>query len=435
MPGSVLIALGLIGMIVLIFSGLPIFVAIGLAGAFGTLMFVQPSAFMASGYLIYGSLWKIGLLATPGFILMGAIFFECGFGKDLFNTANKWLGRLPGGLLIASVAMGAMFGFICGSAMAGLATIGTIAIPEVEQRGYDMKLSLGTFAISGTLSVLIPPSLLMIIYAVLAEVSLSDLFFAGLIPGILLGLFIAAYIVFRTTVNRNLCPPAPRVSWRERLNSLVGIIPVLLTFFIVLGGIYKGVWSVIEAASAGAVLAVVFSVIYGRFTWARFRASLYTTFRICSMVFTIMISATFLNYFVFVSKFDEILVSLVTAFKLPNWAVIFAILLTMSIMGCIFDMMALLLLSIPVFLPVAISVGYSPIWFGIILIIAAELALITPPVGLNLYILKDMAPKGVTTMDIAKGALPLVIVVWVLFALLTLFPQIALWLPSVMKAS
>jgi C4-dicarboxylate transporter DctM subunit len=212
-------------------------------------------------------------------------------------------------------------------------------------------------------------------------------------------------------------------------------VPVLFTFLIVLGGIYMGVWSVIEAASTGAILAVIFSIVYRRLNWVRLRSSLYTTFRICSMVFTIVISATFLNYFVFVSKFDEMLVSFVNLLDLPGWAVIIAILLILSAMGCIFDMMALLLLSIPVFLPLAASVGYSPVWFGIILIIAAELALITPPVGLNLFILKDLAPKGTTTMDVAKGALPLVSVVWLLFILLTAFPQIALWLPSVMRHS
>jgi C4-dicarboxylate transporter DctM subunit len=429
------ILLGLLVMLLALLSGMPVFAGIGIGGAFGAILFVGFKGLLNLGDLIFGSIWHVSFLAAPGFIVMGSLFFEHEFGRDLFETVDKWLRGLRGGLIIATIWMSALFGFICGSNMAGIATIGKIAIPEVESRGYNRRLSLGAFSIAGTLSVLIPPSLWMILYAVWAEVSLEDLFFAGIIPGIVLSLLLSAYVFLRVTFNKRLCPSLKQpVSWSQKLSSLKGIVPVVVTFGVVLGGIYYGIWSVVEASAAGAVLSILLCFVYRRFSWHKFVKSIAGTVRVVVMVYMISISATLLNYFVFVSHLDKYLLKIVSGFNLPGWAIIILILLLITIMGCFFDMLALMIISISLFLPITVKLGFDPVWFGIILIVGCELALVTPPVGVNLFIIKDLAPEGTTAADVALGAIPLVVVVWILFALLTIFPKLVLWLPSLVKA-
>jgi len=433
MNQDIAILLGILILVVTLMSGMPVFVAIGLSGALGSLFFIEPSDLLNLGDLVFNSLWKVALLATPGFILMGAIFFEHGFGRDLFEAARAWLGRFRGGLLLSAVWLGAVFGFICGSNMAGVATIGRIAIPEVERHGYDRGLSLGAFAIAGTLSVLIPPSLLMIIYAVLAETSLGDLFFAGMVPGLILAALLCGYIVLQATLTPEKCPRMEPVDMATKLRSLYGIVPVVATFVVVFGGIYLGIWSVVEASAISTAMALLFAVVYRRFSWGAFGRAVDATLRILVLVYTIIISATLLNHFVIVSKIDERLIAFIGALDMPGWGVMCVILLILTLMGCIFDIYALILISVPVFLPVAISFGYDKVWFGIVLIIACELALVTPPVGINLFIIKNLAPPDTKSADIARGAIPYVFVVWILFLLLIAFPDLVLWLPRSIK--
>jgi tripartite ATP-independent transporter DctM subunit len=317
--------------------------------------------------------------------------------------------------------------------MASTALIGSIAIPEVERRGYDRRLSLGSFAIAGTLAVLIPPSTLMIIYSVLTNVSLGQLFFAGIFPGFLLAILICLYILLRVKINKSLCPPTASVGWKERIISLKGTTAVIFCFLIIFGGIYAGIWSAVEASAAGAFLSFFCTLIYRRFKWAKFKAALDSTLRLCVMIYVIFIAAYSLNYFVFVSKLDVALVQLVTSLGVPNWIVMVIILIVLSIMGCIFDLFALIMVSVAVFLPVCISIGFDPVWFGIVLISASELALLTPPVGVNLFIIKNAAPKDTTFTDVVLGSFPYIIVVWIYFAIMIAFPQIALYLPSIIK--
>jgi len=415
---------------VTLLSGMPIFACLGMTGLLGSLLFVSWDSLSNSGDLLYESLWQVSLLATPGFILMGSIFFRCNFGKDIFDAAEAILGRLPGGLIISTIWLGAGFGFICGSNMASVATIGQIAIPEVERRGYNRSLSLGAFAIAGTLAALIPPSLLMIIYAVLAEVSLGQLFFAGIVPGILLTLLLSAYVVIRAVRNPRLCPPMREQVPRPWRTAFHGIFPLAVTFVVVFGGIYFGIWSVVEASAAGAIMALVLASAYGRLNRKNFLAALDSTLQIQCLVYMIVVAAVLFNHFVFVSGLSTSLQGLVSGTGLPGWAVMVLVLIILTVMGMALDLYALLLVSIPVFLPIAVQAGYDGVWFGIILIVACELALVTPPVGLNLFIIRRMAPAGTTTAEIDYGALPYILVVWVLFALLIAFPGLALWLPG-----
>jgi len=413
-------------------SGMPVFVGLGITGAIGSLLFVSFDNLTNLGDMLFGSLWQVSLLATPGFILMGSIFFRCNFGKDIFDAFEIMLGKLPGGLIISAVWLGAGFGFICGSNLAGVATVGQIAIPEVERRGYDRRLSLGAFAIAGTLAALIPPSLLMIIYAVLAEVSLGQLFFAGIIPGILMTLLLSLYIIGRAIANPALCPKPASVTTGSLWTTAKGIFPLVITFVVVFGGIYSGIWSVVEASAAGATMAIGLSFAYGRLSRKAFFESLDSTLQILSLVYMIMLAAVLFNHFVFVSGLSASLKAAVGHLDLPGWGVMTLILAVLTVMGMFLDLYAMLLIAIPVFLPLSIEAGYDAIWFGIVLIVACELALVTPPVGLNLFIIRRMAPAGTTQTDLDIGALPYVFVVWILFALMIAFPQIVLWLPHYM---
>jgi C4-dicarboxylate transporter DctM subunit len=414
----------------LLFIGAPIFVSLGVAGAVGTIAVGGIGAVSNLGDAVFESIWHVSLLAAPGFIFMGSVFFRHGFGRDLFDAAEAWLGRLPGGLIVSAIWLGAGFGFICGSNLAGVATVGQVAIPEIEHRGYDRRLSLGAFAIAGSLAALIPPSLLMIIYAVLAEVSLTALFFAGILPGLLLAVLLSLYVIFRATLSPNLCPRGSVINKRSRLEVAKGTIPLGLTFVTVFGGIYAGLWSVTEASGAGAAFSVLLCLAYARFSWKSLFDSLDTTVKILAMVYTIMISAALFNHFIFVSDLSPLLTSFVKSLRVEPWLVMVAILVILTLMGFVMDLYAMLLVAIPVFLPISVSIGYDPIWFGIVLIVAAELGLVTPPVGLNLFVIKRLAPADTRTSDLVMGTFPYVAVVWVLFAIMIAFPQVVLWLPN-----
>lgn len=429
-PLGVLIGIGTL--LITLLLGVPVFVGLGLGGLAGAAFYIGPTALLESGHLIFGAVDSFALLAIPGFILMGNLYFYNSFGQDLFVAADRWIGHVRGGLLVAATGMGAAFGFICGSAAAGTATIGSVVIPEIEKRGYDRALGLGSIAIGGSLSALIPPSLLMIVYASLSEASLGRMFFAGIVPGLVLTLAICIYVYGRAKVNHALCPTTPRAQWGDRVRSLGGVLPVVVAFFIIFGGMYVGAWSAIEAAPIGAIVALLTCLVYRRLTRASLRLAILSTLKISSMVYMIIIAASLLNYFVFLSRIDKWLVGLVVGLDIPGWFVVALIFLILTVMGCIFDVMALVIISTSIFLPVIKAVGYDPVWFGIMLILASELALITPPVGVNLFIVKDLAPRGTPTTTIIRGALPYVVVVWVCMALFIAFPDIVLWLPSLM---
>lgn len=432
MSEGMMIVFGFSLITILALSGMPIFAALGLGSVLASLPFVGIDALLQGGLFAWKQLNTVGLLAMPGFLLMGNLFFQQGFGKDLYNSANQWLGRMPGGLLLATTILGAMFGFISGSMMAGIATVGAMALPEVERKGYDTKLSMGALAIAGTLSSLIPPSLIGILYASLAEIPLGPFLIAGILPGLLLTILIMIYILIRFTINPSLGPAGFSTNFKEKLKSLKGVIPVIGSFIFIFGGLYMGLWSAVEASATGAIIALIFCIAYRRLTRHGIDRALYQTLRVCAMVYMIIISAGFLNYFVFVSDTDQKILEALNLLHMPSWMLMLFMMVLLSFMGCLMDALAIVLVGVPVFLPIAVSLGYDKIWFGIILIISCELAQITPPVGMNLYILRDMATKETSTIDIIKGATPFVAVVWVLFILLLIFPDIALWLPSLM---
>ncbi len=352
------------------------------------------------------------------------------FGRDLFVAADKWIGTSVRPV-IAPPPSARHSDSSAGLPAAGTATIGSVVSPAVE-KGVTTASDLGAIAIGGSISrssrrhrhdhLRFP-----------VETSL-EAFFAGIIPGLLLAVLISVYVYIRATLNKDLCPVAPPAPWRERWISLTAVLPVGAAFLIIFGGMYAGVWSAIEAAPVGAVVAFVTCVAYRRLTWGSLMASIEATLRVCAMIYMIILSAYLLNYFVFVSKLDRSLVNVVSGYDLPGWAIMVLILVVLTVLGCIFDVMALIIISTSIYLPMVKFAGYDPVWFGIILVLACELALITPPVGINLYIVKDLAPRGTPTSDIIRGAFPYVFLVWGVLLLFIAFPEIVLWLPSKMKA-
>lgn len=423
-------------LLVFLAVGFPICISLGLSGLIGLLL-TEGFSGTLFGFtnIIYHQLFSFGLLAVPVFVLMGNLLFYHGIGKDLYETMYKWLGKVPGGLLVSSTVMCALFGFMCGSNTAAVATIGSVSIPELEKRKYDLRMSLGTMSVAGSLAVLIPPSTLMILYAVISEASMGRLFFAGIIPGILLSVLISAFIVVRCIINPELSGKSAEFPISEKLKSLVNLIPVMVLFVTVLGGIFVGVWSPTEAGAGGTLIAFIICWAYKRVTWKKVKLAVLDTVKICCMIYQIVIGALIFSYLTFLSGFNELVSGFMLSMNVAPWTLVIIMLMIMMIMGMFLDVIALIYLTIPVFLPIIVDIGYHPVWWGIMMIVATEMALITPPVGVNLYIIKGVAPErlGVTVYDVAMGSAPFVIILWVMFLLMTFFPEIVMWLPNLMK--
>lgn len=419
----------------LLLSGMPLAISLGGTGIVGILFLKGPSYILSMGFVVWETMFSWSLLAIVGFVLMGCIFSEFGFGKDIYDFVYKWLGHLPGGTVISSIVMCALFGFICASAMAGISTVGRLAVPEMERLKVDRKLYSGAFAFGGTLSAIIPPSIWMIIYCGLSEASLGHMFFAGIIPGLLLVFLGSLYVVLRVKFNPRLSPAPPRkYTFREKTDALVKVIPATITFLVVLGGIYRGIFSAIEASAVGAVMAALCAVTFKRSDLKIFKNAFRSTVEISVMIYLILIGAMLFSHLIFLSGLKEFIVSVFMGIDVPGVVIYLLILAIITFLGCLMDVLALLVICVPIFLPIVEAIGINPILFGIIMIIQSELAEVTPPVGLNLFIIKGVLPEGTSLGSIAVSAFPFVVIGWIIFVLLYMFPQISLWLPSLMAA-
>jgi C4-dicarboxylate transporter DctM subunit len=427
---------GIIAIILLVTflaSGMPICLALGLSGMIGLFLIEGISgSFVAISSVAYEEVWGGGLLAIPMFVFMGNLVVQFGIGIDLYDTTYKWMGRFPGGLAIASTGMCALFGFICGSGLAGAATIGGLAVPEMEKRGYDRRMSLGTLALAGSMAALIPPSVLMILYAVNSMTSMGAIFLAGIIPGLLLTALISIFIMIRCTLNPKLGPKGDKFSLIEKLKSIAYLIPVIVLFLSVIGGIYRGIWSPVEAGATACLVVVIIALFYRRLSWKKISDAAHGAAKTSIMIYMLLVGATILSTLFFVSGLNTVIEQAVTGLPLPNWGLIVVLLFVMMIMGMFMDVLALLLISLPITLPIILSLGYDPIWWGIMVIVSCEMALITPPVGVNLFVIQGIAPKGTSLADVALGAAPFVGILWVFIGLLIAFPDIVMFLPNVM---
>lgn len=418
----------------LLILGAPIFVCLLLSGLVG-LVSVEGWYMLnnVAGKIAFSHVSGYSLLAVPMFIFMGNLLLTHRIGQDLYDGMYRWFGRLPGGLAIASTIVCAIFGFMSGSNTAASATIGSIAIPEMDKKGYDRKLSLGTLAVAGTLAALIPPSTIMIIYGVnVSGISIGEVFVGGIIPGLILTALMSIYILGLAKLSPKTAPAGSSYPLKEKLRLLPRLIPVIILFVAIVGGMYIGVWTAIEASAASVFISIIIIIVYRRLSFAAVLDAVKRTVKISGMIYMIIVSANVMSYLFFVTGFQDAVSEFIIQFYLPPWATMLLILFIMTVMGTFLDVIALITISVPIFLPIATAAGYSDVWFGVIVTVASEMALCTPPVGVNLFVIQGIAPKGTTLLTVAKGAAPFIGVIWLLLVLLVAFPGLVTWLPSTM---
>lgn len=424
---------GFILLVVLIFMRMPIAVAMGAIGVVGMAYILGPHAGLnLLKTAPYASIARYGFSVVPLFILMGNFCFHAGVSRDLYYTVNKWLGQFRGGLAMATVAACAGFAAVSGSSLATAATMGTVALPEMKKYKYDPALATGAIAAGGTLGILIPPSVVLVIYGILTEQSIGKLFLAGFIPGILEAFFYIITISIICKRNPLLGPSGARTSLREKVVSLKDTWMILVLFLVVIGGIYMGIFSPSEAAGIGAGGALGLALLRRRLSRQGFTASLLETVKATSMIFTILIGAMLLGYFMAVTRLPFELAGVVGGLEVNRYIILGAILAVYIFLGCMMIPMAMIILTIPIVFPLVIDQGFDPIWFGIITVRIFEIAQITPPVGMNVFVISGVA-KDVPMGTIYRGIIPFLIADIFHLTLLVAFPQLALFLPNLMK--
>jgi len=420
--------------LILLFAGTPIFASLGLAAILGILLLQGPAGLGAVPSIIYDRLRSFVLVAVPLFILMGEVIFYSGMGEDIYTLGSRWLSRLPGGLAISSVAACAVFAAMCGVSVAGAATIGAFAIPEMLDRGYDKRLATGSVAAGGALALLIPPSIGFILYGEVADESVGMLFIGGIVPGVILALMMMTYIGIRVRLQPKLAPPTAEViTWKMRFSSLSRVWPVLLLILAVLGSIYLGVTTPTEAAAGGVVISLLLAFfVYRSLNWQMLRNILRRAILTSGMILLIFAGAMLFGYVLSLLKIPRLLVGFIAQAEWPTWVVLSAVMGVLIVMGMFVDAVSVIAISTPLLIPIIEFLGYNTLWFGIVMVITLEMAVITPPVGLNLYVIKGIAPPEVSLTDIIRGVLPFIAVEIVCLAIFVASPTLTLWLPETM---
>lgn len=424
---------GLIGsllLFILLFSSMPVAFAMLVAGVCGFALIVTPqAAFSMVTAELFDTFSSYNLTVIPLFVLMGQVAFHAGISGSLFRAAYAWIGHLPGGLAMATVGACAGFGAISGSGPATAATMATVALPEMKKYRYSDELASGTVAAGGSLGMLIPPSVVFIVYALMTEQSIGKLFIAGIVPGIVISVLFCLSIFFRCLKNPSLGPVGPRASWKERCICLAGVGETLLLFGFVMGGMFEGLFTPIEAAAVGAAGSIVIALAKRALTMRIFYRILLETMRTAGMIFFIVASAVVFGRFLAVSQIPFTLASWFTNLPVPSFVTIALIILLYLFLGCFIDSLALVLLTTPIFYPVIIALGCNPIWFGVLIVVITQMGVITPPVGVNVYVVSGIE-RDIPLRTIFKGSLPFLYMLILFAALLIIFPDIALFLPN-----
>jgi C4-dicarboxylate transporter DctM subunit len=426
---------GLVGvgiLVLLLFSGLEIGLVIGLVGLLGmAYLSGSRSAFTLMATVPYSTITSYSMSIIPLFILMGTFCFYSGLSEDLFWSMNKWLGRLRGGLAMATVAACAGFAAVSGSSLATTATLGKVALPEMRRYNYDDRLATGCIAAGGTIGILIPPSGILVIYAILTELSIGKLFLAGFIPGVLEALFYIVTISILCRRNPQLGPTGTKTTFVEKLVSLKNTWGVLALFLLVMGAIYTGICSPTEAAGVGAFGAFLFALSKRRLTWQNFVASIMETGKTTAMIFLIVIGSMILSYFLAVTRLPFSLAETVVKLGVDRYLILSGMIVVYLFLGAIMGATGMVLLTVPIFFPVVTALGFDPIWFGIIIVRMCEIGGITPPVGMNVYIMAGIS-KEVPLEQVFRGIVPFLIADFLHLGLLIFVPQISLFLPNLL---
>ena len=426
---------GLVAMMVIAFLRVPIALSMAIVGVVGYAYMRDWNwtvAFASAQTKIYETGRNYTLSVVPLFILMGSFTTRAGMSQELFRAAYAFIGHLRGGLAMATVLACAGFGAICGSSIATAATMAKVAYPSMKRFGYSDALSTGSIAAGGTLGILIPPSTIMVIYGVFTETNIGKLFAAGVLPGILAAALLCVAVAYVTWRDPKAGPPGERATWRERWVALKDIWAVVALFLFVMGGIYGGAFTATEGAGMGAFGAMAFALWRRVLSWRALYACLVESARTTAMLFMILIGALMFAEFVNITTRPNDLKSFVDRFNVHPILVVAAICAIYVILGTAMEELSMILLTIPVFFPVVMHLGFDPIWFGILIVVVVEIGLISPPVGMNLFVLKTLLPQ-VSTATVFRGVTPFIVADVVRLAILIAFPIISLWLPSLMK--
>jgi tripartite ATP-independent transporter DctM subunit len=431
MVGITTIAIGFAGLLFMLMIGLHVASALFLTAAIAAWWFFGDTMFQPFGTLMWGTLNNFLLVAIPLYVLMGEILVRGKITERMYVALDDWLRRLPGGLLHTNIAASTLFASISGSSVATAATIGTVAFPAFRGKAYSERWVLGTVASGATLGILIPPSINLIIYGALTNTSIGQLFLAGVVPGLLLGLLFMAVIIVAATLYPSISTNSDPVPWAVRRKRLRDLLPPIGIFAVVMGSIYGGWATPTEAAGLGVVGSLALVTLNGQLGWSMLYECLLTTVRVTAMTLLILIAAFYLNFVVGVLGIPTQISNAMAQLDIPGWQMIFILVLFYVALGCFLDSLALMISTIPIVFPIVTAAGYDPLWFGIFLVVMCEIALITPPVGMNLYVVQAVRARG-SVSDVIRGVLPFLGCMLLLVVLMTAFPEIITWLPRLM---
>jgi C4-dicarboxylate transporter DctM subunit len=427
------VTVGIIGIVFLVFIfllGMPVGFAMAFVGLAGFCYLVTPDAGLSLlARDVFSTLSSHSLTVIPMFVFMGSIAFASGMSRRLYNAGYTMLGQMRGGLAMATIAACAGFAAMCGSTNATAAAMGRVSLPEMKRYNYDDSLATGSVAAAGSLGILIPPSTIFIVYGILTGESIGKLFVAGVFPGILLATLFIIVVSLLCLRNPTLAPRGAPTSWGEKLAGLTGIIEMLVLFLLVIGGLFLGWFSPTQAGAAGAAGALLIGLARRQLNWQGFLFAIKDALRITCMVMVIVTGAIVFGHFIAISRIPLVLADWVGGLPLPGAAIMGIIVLMYLIGGCFMDALALITLTIPIIYPLVLAMGFDPIWFGVIIVLVTEMGVITPPVGVNVYVIKGIA-KDVPLETIFKGIFPFLGALIFAVGILMAFPQIATFLPS-----
>ncbi|MBU0990717.1 MAG: TRAP transporter large permease [Proteobacteria bacterium] len=429
--------IGIIGIIILLavlfFLGMPVGFAMGVVGFCG---FWYVVSFKAAMNIVGMDIWTIfssyGLTVVPLFVFLGYLAFNSGIAERLYTAAYKWFGHWRGGLAIATIGADELFAAICGSNTATAATMGAVALPQMTRYKYDTRLSSGTIVTGGTLGTVMPPSVVLIIIGLQTEQSIIKLFLGGILPAILLGLLFILTIVVLCRIYPKFGPAGPRFSFKEKIKSLVGVIEAVVIFALVIGGLYVGLFTPTEAGAVGVFFTLAVTIATGRLTWKGFISSVTDSLKISCMVFFLVTGAIIFGRFLAVTRLPFMVAEFASSLPVSPYVILALILLIYLVGGCFIDSLGFLVLTIPIFFPLGMALGFDPIWYAIILTMVTTMGAITPPVGVNIYVVKALAPE-IELGTIFKSVSYFLMACIVCIVILIIFPEIVLIIPNMAK--
>jgi C4-dicarboxylate transporter DctM subunit len=431
-----LVLIGVIGIVILLlvlfFLGMPVGFAMAIVGFCG---FCYVVSFKAGLNMIGTDLWftfsKYGLTVIPLFVFMGYLAFSAGIAERLYNAAYKWVGHWPGGLAIATIGADELFAAICGSNTATAATMGAVALPQMEKYNYDTRLSSGTVVTGGTLGTVMPPSVVIIVIGLQTEQSIAKLFLGGILPAILLGILFVLTILILCRLNPDFGPPGPKTTFKEKIKSLPGVIEAIAIFILVIGGLFIGLFTPTEAGAVGVFCTFIVAMATRKLTWKGLVNSILETLKISCMVFVLVTGAIIFGRFLAVTRIPFLVADFAASLPVSPYVILAFVLAIYLIGGCVMDALGFLVLTIPIFFPLGIALGFDPVWYSIILTMVTTLGAITPPVGVNIYVVKALAPE-IALGRIFKSVSFFLMACIVSIIILIIFPQIILFIPEML---